>query len=499
MILPLLSIFFLILLQTISHAQSIVLEEALYDFRTTGHDIPSRRRLLDAGHFVDITFGGQPFSVRVDTGSSDLWVAGTVADAADTCTDAIIDNPTTGQISGPVKVAQLQIMAHTAPGVPFVEVAPSHERPAGQGVIGLAPPASVGIDAPGKYVTVLLGRGAGRARRLPAQLTMCEAIPGFDDVLRMPRLPLAPAAAHSAAQRWQVLLDPDGIAGPDLRLEAAAEARDSRQLTAVLDTGSFFSRVPKEISDAMYSHIKGAQLQQISDKDKSWVIPCDTEVNVTFTFGGVAYPVHPLDANVENLDEDGNVLDCIGSFLPASSGHELILGATWLRNTYLLLNFGDEPSVQMLPTTQPANAHIEFIKARRSLQAGAKLAVMSRRREHPGPAANSAAGHKIRHFLARHKVPFIVGGSVLAGSLVAMCAGLFVCRRRRQRRSAPRGPRPVIDDDGVEVLKPYRSLDAPAPAGELREVEGYRMALMDPAPRDGMAHALGGINNPRWG
>lgn len=51
-----------------------------------------------------------------------------------------------------------------------------------------------------------------------------------------------------------------------------------------------------------------------------WVVPCGTEVNVTFVFGGRKYPMHPLDMtlepkifNFENVTNSKGVPVCIGS------------------------------------------------------------------------------------------------------------------------------------------------------------------------------------------
>ena len=45
-----------------------------------------------------------------------------------------------------------------------------------------------------------------------------------------------------------------------------------------------------------------------------WQLPCDIEVNVTFKFGGVAFPVNPLDTTVDlnATDNDGNRI-CFGA------------------------------------------------------------------------------------------------------------------------------------------------------------------------------------------
>ena len=62
-------------------------------------------------------------------------------------------------------------------------------------------------------------------------------------------------------------------------------------------------------------------------------MPCDVELNVTFKFANVSYPIHPLDASLSSLgkaDKLGNPV-CVGSFQPIqasaqSDTYDMILG-----------------------------------------------------------------------------------------------------------------------------------------------------------------------------
>jgi hypothetical protein len=46
------------------------------------------------------------------------------------------------------------------------------------------------------------------------------------------------------------------------------------------------------MSDAIYTQMHGSLFDEESG---FWVIPCNAEVNVTFTFAGRTIPIHPLD------------------------------------------------------------------------------------------------------------------------------------------------------------------------------------------------------------
>lgn len=56
------------------------------------------------------------------------------------------------------------------------------------------------------------------------------------------------------------------------------------------------------MSDAIYADIPGAKFVNISGIGEIYTLPCDQEVNITVTFGGVKYPIHPLDANMNGSD-----------------------------------------------------------------------------------------------------------------------------------------------------------------------------------------------------
>lgn len=125
-----------------------------------------------------------------------------------------------------------------------------------------------------------------------------------------------------ADQHFQVLLDEDGLLGPDGQAIPVhtniAAAPNQNQATAVVDTGFSFPQLPKYVifisgirlrhvliierdrsaADAIYSRFRGAELKNIQTIGQVWIVPCSQEVNVTFKFAGQRYPIHPLDATL---------------------------------------------------------------------------------------------------------------------------------------------------------------------------------------------------------
>jgi hypothetical protein len=135
--------------------------------------------------------------------------------------------------------------------------------------------------------------------------------------------------------------------------------------------------VPKAVADAIYGGVSGASLRDVQGLGTIYVLPCATELNLTFSFGGRPFAVHPLDVVLDAGLSGG---DCVGGFQPISTDtgglFDAIFGMAFLRNAYLLVNFGDfvdgagatataDPYVQLLSVSNDSAAlHREFAKAR---------------------------------------------------------------------------------------------------------------------------------------
>lgn len=53
-------------------------------------------------------------------------------------------------------------------------------------------------------------------------------------------------------------------------------------------------QVPRSVSDAIYGRVQGAAYDTAS---QLWTIPCTQLLNISFNFGGVNFPIHPLDVS----------------------------------------------------------------------------------------------------------------------------------------------------------------------------------------------------------
>ena len=77
-----------------------------------------------------------------------------------------------------------------------------------------------------------------------------------------------------------------------------------------------------------------------------WTLPCTTELNISFVFSGVVFPVHPLDLTTVSTIEvplsgtNTNVTFCFNTFQYLTldpedfTGFDAVFGDAFLRNVY---------------------------------------------------------------------------------------------------------------------------------------------------------------------
>ncbi|EIN06447.1 acid protease [Punctularia strigosozonata HHB-11173 SS5] len=348
----------------------------------------------DVEYTTKLTLGGNEYNVVVDTGSSDLWVSGDVKKASDTGKGTTVTYAV-GEVQGPIRLADMELAGYTTVQQAFIQVS-TKSRPKGTGLLGLGPNVGSNIfyalgGASGvapmdrifmqntstpTYTTIMLGRSHGSSDTMPGEFTIGETVSGWDAIHSQPMLPvtIVDQASSAGYQHWQTTLD--GIVGPGGSLITL-----NRSLTAAFDTGFTLSPVPDYVAEQIYSNVSQAKLETVHPYGEVWTLPCDVELNMTMQFGSVHIPIHPLDTNFDA----GLKHKCIGAFQPitgnatADTGNwDMILGMSFLRNVYLLINYGnfipcstspcltrDDPYVQLMATTtNPSVVHDDFARAR---------------------------------------------------------------------------------------------------------------------------------------
>ncbi len=123
---------------------------------------------------------------------------------------------------------------------------------------------------------------------------------------------------ESLSQHWEALVDEDGLIGPDgqpVPTRTIYKTGPPRQLKAMFDSGWTYPAVPDYVAEAIYGRVPSAHFNASA---QYWAIPCSYELNISFSFGGVRYPIHPLDMAVPfdfNLQKLPNNM-CMGTVRP---------------------------------------------------------------------------------------------------------------------------------------------------------------------------------------
>lgn len=100
-----------------------------------------------------------------------------------------------------------------------------------------------------------------------------------------------------------------------------------RDTTALLDTGTSYMLIPPEYALMIHRRIPGAQ-----SADSTYLIPCDTDIDLHFTIAGVRYSIPAVDY----IGEPYRRGMCISRIAPSNIGgpNVWLLGATFLKTFY---------------------------------------------------------------------------------------------------------------------------------------------------------------------
>jgi len=153
-----------------------------------------------------------------------------------------------------------------------VERAPASDAPENTGLIGLGPHVGSSIrDALNSssgnpaldrifnqdhsipnYITLLLARPNDTKGDYTSEMTISEILPQYQDIQNQPKVPVTIVPSQiSSSQHFSVLLDADGIIGPDgkpIQTKSNATAApnyDEHRLQTIIDSGFTLPQLPK--------------------------------------------------------------------------------------------------------------------------------------------------------------------------------------------------------------------------------------------------------------
>ncbi|KAK7468972.1 hypothetical protein VKT23_003471 [Stygiomarasmius scandens] len=208
------------------------------------------------------------------------------------------------------------------------------------------------------------------------------------------------------------------------------ETPNSKQATAVIDTGFSFSQAPKIVADAFYSRFDGAEYVNVNGISNTWIVPCTIE--------GTWYPIHPLDAIMGMSDSavtnsNGDEC-CIGMFQPVSfdTGDD----PTYHPKNRGPRRIGETTFLQMLSTTDVSSSHLDFVEMR----LGGVDTTGEQNLNAPNFSSDDSSSKSSKN--SKLKVIFL-GLAIAAGVLgIVILLWAFCCRRRANRGKGGKGVKP---------------------------------------------------------
>ncbi|KZV74770.1 acid protease [Peniophora sp. CONT] len=375
---------------------------------TSTDDDGSTSFLVNSGdniYLANVTLGGSQFTVQLDTGSTDLVLVPDKHIETKVVLQDHQPNSTygTGWMSGPVAFAELQFGNYSVEyqaylngtSESFFDVA---FFPYGiRGIMGVSLDSALSYvhnaldEVYGKkggkglsrgvlgnvfaqhpeldnFTTVYLGRTGDGEGTDEGIFTIGEYVDGAEDLMKDIK-----SIDVFKPTSWAVPLDAVTVNGKKIALNSSVKGAPSGKAIANLDTGTSRAGVPRYVLDAMYSAFDGAWY---SDDQETWVVPClNGAPNITFTFGGEDFYIHPLDLTIVN--DLTNYTVCTPAFNSLSFGTDemdMLLGDSFLRNSYTLFDYGSfsgdgsvvikSPSVKMFALSSSDEDYPEFLTYR---------------------------------------------------------------------------------------------------------------------------------------
>ncbi|CDO75991.1 hypothetical protein BN946_scf184922.g4 [Trametes cinnabarina] len=367
---------------------------------------------------TEIVLGGQNFTVVVDTGSTDLWVDARGLDLQlSNNTDIHVNfSYALGGVSGNIAFADLKIGPYTLPNQAFVNATEVDDFPGEiRGLIGMAFDNAAlwhemmvhwGVDSANRLgrapITHLFTQNSSAAGYFDLELSRSDVegvehdghfffgqhLPEMDSALQK-----APKIERVNTLHWTLQMDGMKINGKPFTSwnKSVIDGIPQGSVAVPLDSGFSYPQLPDPAVRAIYGSIPGAVFYpgNIPGTDNglsgtNWVVPCNVSANISFSFGGQDYPVHPRDLvvyydgikldTVDGVDMVANNTVCINRYQPGQGdgeSYDMLLGMAFLRNVYASFNYGNytppgsnitgqQPFVQMVSVVEPDKAWADF-------------------------------------------------------------------------------------------------------------------------------------------
>ncbi|GAA5909463.1 hypothetical protein JCM6882_002650 [Rhodosporidiobolus microsporus] len=155
-----------------------------------------------------------------------------------------------------------------------------------------------------------------------------------------------PAGAESY---WVVEMEQLAVNGTNVTDWTARSAGGDGGQYVAIDTGTTLIGGPRDVVQAVYAQVEGA-MPATGSYTGYYSYPCENNVSVALTFGGITYNMSHADFNLGpfGLDAATNRSTCLGAFFDLSFGSgsriSWVIGAAFLKNVYSVFR-ASPPSV----------------------------------------------------------------------------------------------------------------------------------------------------------
>ncbi|KAF7352792.1 Acid protease [Mycena venus] len=337
-----------------------------------------------------------PYTVQLDTGSSDIWIKGASSPLPNVTDTSTTYNLTysIGWVFGHIGYGPVQFAGINVPSQALLDVSSANNPALGygaQGLVGLGFTSLSSIDhevnktgastgrsllfnlfqdnpSEPNFIAFALQRSTDASDTIEGSFSIGETEPEYSAVLKGPAIPTWPVSSPS---RWNVLLEALLVGNTVVTPNTSVVGAPANRAVVLLDSGTSYSYAPPDICQAIYGGVPGAQYNASLGQ---WTVPCSAEVDIALQFGGQVYPIHPLDMTPTDL---GDASICVGSFVPqtlavGSGEFDWLVGDNVLRSMYSVYDFGDfdsnnkmgNPYVKLLSLVDPNEASKDFHNVR---------------------------------------------------------------------------------------------------------------------------------------
>ncbi|KAJ6573034.1 aspartic peptidase domain-containing protein [Mycena vulgaris] len=207
----------------------------------------------------------------------------------------------------------------------------------------------------------------------------------------------------------------------------------SKNRLAVFDTASAFLFAPKADMDAIWAAVPGSTLDTTSD---FYQYPCDTDLNITVSFGGRTWPISPTALNLGPVSPGSQ--QCFGAIATSANTRDTVYSV--FRQTPPSLGFAELSTIA--GGSGPPNS---------STPTSPSTQTSSSTSSSPSTSATSNTGGGKP---GQKKNIGAIAGGVIAGLIVLLLAGVgfLLWRRRRNAKKLPKTPFSLTSGDEESMV-----------------------------------------------